>query len=91
MRTMNDGRNFRIDIPAGLTEMLRDFTVAVLQRRPTDLLQFAVEYFGNELQERRRIERPVPMYVVVDEDQEVRRGTICFIRPVRKAVYPRQK
>ena len=78
MRTMNDGRNFRIDIPAGLTEMLRDFTVAVLQRRPTDLLQFAVEYFSNELQERRRVERPVPMYVVVDEDQEVRTRRIGF-------------
>ena len=69
---MNDERNFRIDIPAGLTDMLRDFTVAVLQRRPTDLHLFAVSYFGELLQERRRVERPVPMYVIVDEDQEVR-------------------
>lgn len=88
---MNDGRNFRIDIPAGLTEMLRDFTVAVLQRRPTDLLQFAVEYFGNELQERRRIERPVPMYVIVDEDQEAAEPDPSDFQPInRKNHYARR-
>jgi hypothetical protein len=33
-------------IPEGLSEMLRDFTVAVLRSRPSDLYQFAAEYFS---------------------------------------------
>lgn len=40
------------DIPAGLTELLQDFTVDVLRRRPADLYQFAAEYFC-EAKERR--------------------------------------
>lgn len=40
------------DIPAGLTELLQDFTVDVLRRRPADLYQFAAEYF-REARERR--------------------------------------
>lgn len=40
------------DIPVGLTELLQDFTVAVLRGRPSDLYQFAAEYF-HEANERR--------------------------------------
>ena len=40
------------EIPAGLTELLQDFTVAVLRGRPSDLYQFAAEYFA-EANERR--------------------------------------
>lgn len=40
------------DIPTGLTELLQDFTVAVLRGRPPDLYQFAAEYF-HEANERR--------------------------------------
>jgi len=40
------------EIPAGLTELLQDFTVAVLRRKPPDLYQFAVDYFV-QAQERR--------------------------------------
>lgn len=35
------------EIPAGLTDLLQDFTVAVLRVRPTDLHQFAADYFKN--------------------------------------------
>ena len=35
------------DIPPGLTDMLQNFTVAVLRERPTDLVQFAADYFNN--------------------------------------------
>ena len=38
--------DLRIDIPDGLSDLLRDFTVAVLQNRPQDLLQFASKYFS---------------------------------------------
>lgn len=37
------------EIPAGLTELLQDFTVAVLRQRPGDLYQFAAEYFADLL------------------------------------------
>lgn len=35
------------EIPAGLTGMLEEFTVAVLREKPTDLVQFACDYFNN--------------------------------------------
>ena len=36
-----------LEIPVGLTTLLQDFTVAVLRERPTDLVQFAADYFQN--------------------------------------------
>ena len=33
------------EIPAGLTDLLQDFTVAVLREKPGDLVLFASEYF----------------------------------------------
>ena len=37
------------DIPAGLTDLLQDFTVAVLREKPepSDLVNFAADYFNN--------------------------------------------
>lgn len=35
------------EIPSGLTELLQDFTVAVLREKPSDLYQFAADYFNN--------------------------------------------
>lgn len=35
------------EIPDGLTDLLQGFTVAVLRDKPTDLYQFASEYFNN--------------------------------------------
>uniref|UniRef100_A0A3B3QQJ5 cAMP-dependent protein kinase type II-alpha regulatory subunit n=1 Tax=Paramormyrops kingsleyae TaxID=1676925 RepID=A0A3B3QQJ5_9TELE len=34
-----------IEIPAGLTELLQGYTLEVLRRRPSDLVEFAVQYF----------------------------------------------
>ena len=34
------------EIPVGLTDLLQDFTVAVLKERPPDLKQFAADYFA---------------------------------------------
>ncbi|KAH3817123.1 hypothetical protein DPMN_118652, partial [Dreissena polymorpha] len=39
------------EIPDGLTDLLQDFTVAVLKKRPPDLVKFAAEYF-NKLKEK---------------------------------------
>ncbi|CAH1783692.1 unnamed protein product [Owenia fusiformis] len=33
------------EIPAGLTDLLQEFTVAVLREKPPDLVQFAADYF----------------------------------------------
>ncbi|XP_022098772.1 cAMP-dependent protein kinase type II regulatory subunit-like isoform X2 [Acanthaster planci] len=35
-----------IEIPSGLTDLLQDFTVAVLRERPDDLVEFAAQYFS---------------------------------------------
>jgi hypothetical protein len=40
------GSDMNFDIPAGLTELLQEFTVAVLRSRPGDLYQFAADYFS---------------------------------------------
>ncbi|XP_033096904.1 cAMP-dependent protein kinase type II regulatory subunit-like [Anneissia japonica] len=34
------------EIPPGLTDLLQDFTVAVLKEKPDDLVEFAAEYFN---------------------------------------------
>lgn len=34
-----------IEIPMGLTELLQGYTVEVLRQRPSDLVEFAVQYF----------------------------------------------
>ena len=56
------------DIPEGLGDMLRDFTVAVLRERPNDLHEFAVEYFTRTRENRKP--KSVPMYIIVDDDEE---------------------
>lgn len=40
------------EIPEGLTDLLQDFTVEVLRKRPTDLLVFAAQYFEDLLDKR---------------------------------------
>jgi len=42
------------DIPSGLTDLLQEFTVAVLRQRPSDLYLFAADYFGEAYERRRR-------------------------------------
>ncbi len=40
------------EIPAGLTDLLQDFTVCVLREKPADLVQYAANYFS-DLQDNR--------------------------------------
>ena len=40
------------EIPEGLTDLLQDFTVEVLRKRPADLLVFAVQHFEELLDKR---------------------------------------
>jgi cAMP-dependent protein kinase regulator len=40
------------EIPDGLTDLLQDFTVEVLRKRPGDLLAFAAQYFEELLEKR---------------------------------------
>ncbi|OWF55936.1 cAMP-dependent protein kinase type II regulatory subunit [Mizuhopecten yessoensis] len=57
-----------LEIPDGLGDLLRDFTVAVLRDRPLDLHDFAVDYF-TKIREKRR-PKSIPMYVIVDDEEE---------------------
>lgn len=41
-----------IDAPAGLQEFLQSFVVAILRNKPDDLLEFAADYFNEQLDER---------------------------------------
>jgi cAMP-dependent protein kinase regulator len=42
--------NFQI--PEGLTDLLQDFTIEVLRKRPSDLIAFAAQYFDDLLEKR---------------------------------------
>ena len=55
------------EIPDGLGDMLREFTVAVLRERPADLHEFAVEYFTKSRDGRKT--KNIPMYVIVDDEE----------------------
>lgn len=57
-----------LEIPDGLGDLLRDFTVAVLRDRPPDIYDFAVGYFTKVRENRRP--KSVPMYVIVDDDDD---------------------
>ncbi|XP_076465845.1 cAMP-dependent protein kinase type II regulatory subunit-like [Babylonia areolata] len=57
-----------LQVPHGLTDLLRDFTVAVLKERPSDLHDFAVDYFTNA-RDSLRPSSP-PMYIIVENDEE---------------------
>lgn len=63
-----NGHAMNFDIPEGLGDLLRDFTVAVLRERPGDMYDFAVEYFSKARDNRKP--RAVPMYIIVDSDDE---------------------
>lgn len=41
-----------IDTPPGLQEFLQSFVVAILRNKPDDLLEFAAEFFNEQLEER---------------------------------------
>ncbi len=56
------------EIPEGLGDMLRDFTVSVLRERPNDLYDFAVDYFSKARDNRKP--KAVPMYIIVDDDED---------------------
>ncbi|KAK2144375.1 hypothetical protein LSH36_763g01025 [Paralvinella palmiformis] len=56
------------EIPDGLGDMLRDFTVAVLRERPRDLNDFAVDYFTKSRDSRKA--KKIPMYIIVDDDTD---------------------
>lgn len=57
-----------LEIPDGLGDLLRDFTVAVLKDRPDDLYDFAVDYFTKTREARKP--KKVPMYIIVEDDDE---------------------
>jgi len=42
----------QLDVPDGLQEFLQAFVIAILRNRPEDLLEFAVDYFNTQLDER---------------------------------------
>lgn len=62
-----------VEVPAGLSDLLKGYTLEVLKQRPADLLEFAVQYFTC-LRERRSSTRgsssrsPVTRGVAFDQD-----------------------
>lgn len=45
-------------IPAGLTELMQDFTVVALRERPTDIVEFAADYFIKLRESKRKQAKP---------------------------------
>jgi len=65
---LSNTNEMNLEIPDGLGDLLRDFTVAVLRDKPPDIYDFAVGYFTKVRENRRP--KAVPMYVIVDDDDE---------------------
>ncbi|XP_026102287.1 cAMP-dependent protein kinase type II-alpha regulatory subunit-like, partial [Carassius auratus] len=60
-----------VEVPAGLSELLKSYTLEVLKRRPADLLEFSVQYFTclREQRSSSRLSRsPVTRGVAFDQD-----------------------
>uniref|UniRef100_A0AAR2JLI5 cAMP-dependent protein kinase type II-alpha regulatory subunit n=1 Tax=Pygocentrus nattereri TaxID=42514 RepID=A0AAR2JLI5_PYGNA len=57
-----------VEIPAGLTDLLKGYTVEVLKQRPSDLLEFAVQYFTRLKDCRNTSRSPVQRGVAFDKD-----------------------
>ena len=68
-----------LEIPDGLGDLLRDFTVAVLRERPGDLYDFAVEYF-TKTRERKR-PKEIPMYIIVEDDEDATEPDKAVFKP----------
>ena len=65
---LRGARIMNFEIPEGLGDMLRDFTVEVLREKPRDLYEFAVDYFTRVKEDRKP--KSVPMYIIVDDDED---------------------
>lgn len=78
-RRVYKGGGMNLEIPEGLGDLLRDFTVAVLKERPPDLYDFAVDYFSNARDSRRP--RDVPMYIIVEDDDEAGEPDPVLFKP----------
>nr|BAE66635.1 protein kinase A regulatory subunit [Asterias amurensis] len=60
-----------IEIPSGLTDLLQDFTVAVLRERPEDLVEFAASHFGKLNESGNKGKRGVKFSEPADADSDV--------------------
>ena len=60
-----------IEIPSGLTDLLQDFTVAVLRERPDDLVEFAAQYFTKLHDGDGKSKREVKFSEPVDADSDI--------------------
>lgn len=68
-------------IPNGLGELLRDFTVAVLKEKPDRLVDFAADYFARMRNSSQSKSKAVPMYIIVDDDEEAGEPDPESLRP----------
>ncbi|XP_064653243.1 cAMP-dependent protein kinase type II regulatory subunit-like [Lineus longissimus] len=69
-----------LEIPDGLGDMLRDFTVSVLREKPMDIYEYAVEYFTKVRD--KKANKNVPMYIIVDDDDQAREPDPGEFRPI---------
>ena len=72
------------EIPDGLADMLREFTVEILREKPGDLYSFAAGYFTRLVDARGgsgAASHSLPMYVVVDGDDDVGEPDKTTLRP----------
>ena len=63
-----------VTVPEGFSELLEEFAVTVLREKPTDLIEFAAQYFNNLYMSRKedqggsgRAEEAVPSLEAVSE------------------------
>ena len=65
-------KKINFTIPEGLTDLLQEFTVEILRKRPNDLVEFGAQYFNELLENRQKIKDALNGVRVnkVDEEAE---------------------
>lgn len=50
-----------MEVPDGLSDLLQEFTIAVLRSKPTDLVTFAADYFNNMQDKQTKDKKPAKL------------------------------
>ncbi|KAI1289351.1 cAMP-dependent protein kinase type II regulatory subunit [Halotydeus destructor] len=81
----------RLEVPPELTNLLLDFTVSVLVNKPSDLIEYAVNYFNRKRDDRQAIRSGSVESNHMDDDEEEDSFEPDFAPPVKSLSFNRRK
>jgi cAMP-dependent protein kinase regulator len=67
---MSSNTKIHFTIPEGLTDLLQEFTVEILRKRPKDLVEFGADYFNDLLNKRNQIKESLKIHEEKEDECE---------------------